>query len=185
MRIISSFALVLAHYFVKMGVVFKSFFNGKEVRMNVNIVLLNKNGTTKPFALPSTVTTIGRRQECDFCLPLGVVSRRHCEIYIESRRVSVRDFGSRNGTYLNGQKIDESRLKAGDLLQIGPIRFVLQIDGQPDTFDTYLTEPDETSDKTAGTFDSPPDANASMSETTDLTDSDHGIGAENKISRKS
>jgi len=116
--------------------------------MKVNLVLLKKDGTTKGFALPSTVTSIGRRQDCDFCIPLSMVSRKHCEINFDHDQVMIRDFGSRNGTYLNGQRIEEASAKAGDLLQVGPVRFVIQIDGQPATFETYLPGTEDHAEKT-------------------------------------
>ena len=159
--------------------------------MNVNLVLLKKDGTTKGFPLPSSVTSIGRRQECDFCLPLSIVSRRHCEIYLDRGQVTIRDFGSRNGTYLNGQKIDEVRAKAGDLLQIGPVKFVIQIDGQPDTFEQYLPGPEDQAEKTAGGSGfGHPDSHASHSETTEILDSmpedfDIESDLENEFSKES
>ena len=138
--------------------------------MEVNLVPLKKDGTTKSFPLPSTVTSIGRRQECDFCLPLSVVSRRHCEIYMDQGHVFVRDLNSRNSTFLNGRRIDESRLQAGDVLQIGPVKFVIQIDGQPETFESYFEGPSETAEKTtAGDFGE--SAGANQSETTEILDS--------------
>lgn len=117
--------------------------------MNVSLVLLKKDGTTKSFKLPSTVTSIGRRQDCDFCLPLSMVSRRHCEISVSKDQVWVRDLGSRNGTFLNGQRIDETRAKAGDILQIGPVSFVLQIDGVPSDFTGYRDKLRQMPDQTA------------------------------------
>ncbi|MBC8377740.1 MAG: FHA domain-containing protein [Planctomycetes bacterium] len=108
--------------------------------MQVNLVFLKKDGTTSSFELPSTVTFIGRRQDCDFCIPLMVVSRRHCEISQDFGKISARDLRSRNGTLVNGQPIEETQLKAGDVLKIGPIEFVVQIDGVPESFEEYLSE---------------------------------------------
>lgn len=107
--------------------------------MQVNLVFLKKDGTTSSFELPSTVTFIGRRQDCDFCIPLMVVSRRHCEISQDFGKVNVRDLRSRNGTLVNGQPIEETQLKAGDVLKIGPVEFVVQIDGVPESFEEYLS----------------------------------------------
>ncbi|MEN6307646.1 MAG: FHA domain-containing protein [Anaerohalosphaeraceae bacterium] len=99
--------------------------------MQVNLLLLKKDGSVKPFNLPSAVTTIGRRQDCDLCLPIPVASRKHCEINMDQGRLMVRDLSSKNGTFVNGQKIEEVRLKPGDQLRIGPVTFVVQIDGVP------------------------------------------------------
>ncbi len=108
--------------------------------MQVNLVFLKKDGTTSSFELPSTVTFIGRRQDCDFCIPLMVVSRRHCEVSQDFGKISVRDLRSRNGTLVNGQPVEETQLKAGDVLKIGPVEFVIQIDGVPESFEDYLPE---------------------------------------------
>lgn len=109
--------------------------------MQVNLVFLKKDGTTSSFPLPSTVTFIGRRQDCDFCIPLMVVSRKHCEINMDMGKITIRDLQSRNGTLLNGQPIEEAEIKAGDVLKIGPVEFVFQIDGHPDHFDEFLQAP--------------------------------------------
>ena len=101
--------------------------------MDVNLVLFKKNGSQKSFALPSTLTVIGRRNDCDLCIPLMRVSRRHCELNRNDNTLKIRDLGSHNGTFLNGEQIDgETTLKAGDYLKIGPLVFQLRIDGEPE-----------------------------------------------------
>ena len=111
--------------------------------MEVNLVFITKNGTTQAFQLPSAVTFIGRRQDCDLCIPLAVVSRRHCELYTEFGKLHVRDLKSSNGTHVNEESIEEAQLNAGDVLKIGPIKFIVQIEGVPDNFDQYLPSPEE------------------------------------------
>jgi pSer/pThr/pTyr-binding forkhead associated (FHA) protein len=44
----------------------------------------------------------------------------------------VRDLGSANGTIVNGKKIKEAVIQPGDQLRIGPIGFVVQVDGKPE-----------------------------------------------------
>lgn len=142
--------------------------------MDVNLVLLLKNGSTKSFVLPSTVTSLGRRQDCDFCLPIGSISRKHCEINLDQNMVTIRDFGSQNGTFLNGQRIEEARAKAGDLLQIGPVKFVIQIDGQPASFESYQPQseaPAKKSESPTGRLDEFSLDNVNNSATTDMLDS--------------
>lgn len=111
--------------------------------MEVNLVFVRKDGTTQTFPLPSAVTFVGRRQDCDMCIPLSVVSRRHCEIYTEHSKAHVRDLKSRNGTFVNEKSVEETQLKAGDVLRVGPVKFIIQIDGAPNTFDEYLPAPIE------------------------------------------
>ena len=101
--------------------------------MDANLVLQAKSGEHKVFPLPSSVTVIGRRHNCDLRIPLDAVSRRHCELSMQDSSILLRDLGSRNGTYLNGNRMDHEgrRLEPGDQIQIGPLTFFLQIDGLP------------------------------------------------------
>lgn len=101
--------------------------------MDVNLVLLKKNSSHKLFPLPSSVTTIGRRHSCDLCIPLTSVSKKHCQLNHDGGVLKIRDLDSRNGTYLNGKRINEAVIQAGDSIKIGPLTFMLQIDGQPQT----------------------------------------------------
>ena len=100
--------------------------------MNVNLVLLKKNGSQKDFPLPSSVTIIGRRHDCDLRIPLASVSKRHCQLHYNNGVLEIRDLGSRNGTILNGKPVNKTAIRAGDLIKIGPIVFALQIDGRPE-----------------------------------------------------
>jgi pSer/pThr/pTyr-binding forkhead associated (FHA) protein len=57
------------------------------------------------------------------------VSRRHCEIVERDGLLFVRDFGSRNGTFLNGQFVTESTLTADDKLTVGLTTFLVRENG--------------------------------------------------------
>ena len=100
--------------------------------MDVNLVLFRQNDSSRVFPLPSSVTIIGRRQDCDLCIPLMIISRRHCELNLDQGKLTIRDLGSRNGTFINGRQIDETEIHPGDQLQVGPISFIVQINGQPE-----------------------------------------------------
>ena len=100
--------------------------------MDVKLVLFKKDGSHKTFTLPSSVSVIGRRHDCDLRIPLMPVSKRHCELILNKDTIKVRDLGSLNGTYINGKQIaDEVEINPGDYLTIGPLTFLLQIDGRP------------------------------------------------------
>jgi pSer/pThr/pTyr-binding forkhead associated (FHA) protein len=72
------------------------------------------------FLLESDASTVGRATDSDVVLDDITVSRKHATF---ERRGSgewfVRDAGSLNGTYVNGEQVDETKLAAGDLVQIG------------------------------------------------------------------
>ena len=54
------------------------------------------------------------------------MSRRHCCLVPSGSEVVVRDLGSTNGTWINGLRVDEGRLRPGDELAIAGIRYRLQ-----------------------------------------------------------
>jgi pSer/pThr/pTyr-binding forkhead associated (FHA) protein len=99
--------------------------------VDANLVLFKKDGSQKNFPLPSDITVIGRRHDCDLCVPLMVVSRRHCQLSQNDEALKIRDLESRSGTFLNGKRISEATVHAGDYIAIGPLTFLVQIGGEP------------------------------------------------------
>ncbi len=67
-------------------------------------------------------TLIGRSPECDVFLDDVTVSRRHAELVREGDTFTIRDLGSLNGTYVNRQRIETTRLSDDDEVQIGKYR---------------------------------------------------------------
>lgn len=99
--------------------------------MDVNLVLFKKDGSTKEIPLERKKNTIGRSHTCALKLPLMSVSKKHCRITCNSDTVTITDLHSLNGIKVNGEPVKEKKLNPGDLLKIGPVIFVLKIDGQP------------------------------------------------------
>jgi len=64
--------------------------------------------------------TIGRGSDCDIMLPERQVSRHHARIERDDGDYLLRDLGSKNGTYVNGQEVRDKPyyLKDGDEIQI-------------------------------------------------------------------
>lgn len=102
--------------------------------MMVNLVTFNRKGEQKGFAVGPRASIIGRKQEADIRIPLNEVSRAHCEVRVNGQTVTIRDLGSSNGTFVNDQRVQEVTLKAGDRVRVGPVLFMVQIDGKPDRF---------------------------------------------------
>ena len=100
--------------------------------MHANLVLFKKGGTQRILPLSSEITIIGRRHDCDLRIPLKPISRRHCQLSKNHEGLKLRDLDSRMGTYLNGKKVQEDKVHAGDYIKIGPLTFQLQIDGKPE-----------------------------------------------------
>lgn len=107
--------------------------------MDVILVMFREDGERRSFSLTKDVTVIGRREDADLRIPLSDVSRKHCRLMKDGDYLIVEDLGSSNGTYVNGQRIHEAELHPGDQLFVGPMQFVVQINGQPD--DRHLKVP--------------------------------------------
>lgn len=99
--------------------------------MQVVLVMFRSDGERRSFSVTRDVTVIGRREDCDLRIPLSDVSRKHCRFIKDGGTVRIEDLGSSNGTYHNGQRVQEAILSPGDTIQIGPVVFCIQIDGVP------------------------------------------------------
>lgn len=77
----------------------------------------------------ATTTTIGREADNNIVLPVRYVSGHHCVIRGQGREWWVEDLGSRNGTYVNGQRVDRpAKIAPNDLISIGGV--TLQLAGK-------------------------------------------------------
>ncbi len=99
--------------------------------MQVVLVMFRPQGDRRSFSLTRDLTIIGRREDCDFRIPLGEISRKHCRLIKDTDALRIEDLGSSNGTYHNGTRVQEAVLQPGDTLQVGSVVFVVQIDGVP------------------------------------------------------
>lgn len=71
----------------------------------------------------------GRGAECHVRPNSEWVSRQHCLLRVGPDAAWLRDLGSRNGTLVNGTRlVDECDLHAGDLVEVGPLVFLVQFD---------------------------------------------------------
>jgi pSer/pThr/pTyr-binding forkhead associated (FHA) protein len=99
--------------------------------MQVVLVMFRGDGERRSFSIARDMTVIGRREDCDLRIPVGDVSRKHCRMVKEADTLRIEDLGSSNGTFVNGERVQEAVLNPGDVIQVGPVQFVLQIDGVP------------------------------------------------------
>jgi pSer/pThr/pTyr-binding forkhead associated (FHA) protein len=88
-----------------------------------------KEGAAVPIKKDRFV--IGRGKDCTLRAGSDAISRNHCELTVAESGVTVRDMGSRNGTYVNDEKITgPTPLSHGDTLRIGPLEFRYEAEGQ-------------------------------------------------------
>jgi pSer/pThr/pTyr-binding forkhead associated (FHA) protein len=92
-----------------------------------------KRGQTagSTFLLDHDLSTAGRNPESTVFLDDITVSRKHAVI---ERRPGgewfVRDVGSLNGTYVNGEQVDETKLASGDEVQVGKFKLTFFAAGE-------------------------------------------------------
>ncbi len=82
--------------------------------------------------LPPGTIRVGRRDDNDHQIDHPSVSGSHCEIIVDGGRVTVRDLGSTNGTFVNGAPTREAVLIPGQQLQLGNVALRFESAGAPE-----------------------------------------------------
>jgi adenylate cyclase len=72
------------------------------------------------------VLVLGRATQNDFPVQDPTISRRHAELEGTPTGVRVKDLGSSNGTFINGQKLEERVVTAGETVIFGKVAFTVQ-----------------------------------------------------------
>ena len=92
------------------------------MKVALKVVGGTRTGQMIPISIPQFM--IGRADDCHLKPRSELISRYHCAILTDAGYVAVRDLGSKNGVYVNGQRVSiEQELKNGDQLAIGPLEF--------------------------------------------------------------
>lgn len=74
----------------------------------------------KPDAL-----VFGRDTTCDIKVSDPLVSRRHCEVMLDGETIRLKDLGSSNATFVNGDPVKQAVLRAGDEIAVGSAIFLV------------------------------------------------------------
>ena len=96
----------------------------------MDVKLVVAGGSKTGQAIPITVSKffIGRAEDCHLKPKSELISRYHCVIIMEDGYVAIRDMQSKNGVYVNGEKVPiEQELKNGDKIVIGPLEFEIYL----------------------------------------------------------
>jgi len=97
--------------------------------MKVKLVVASgvHEGREIPIAGPQFV--IGRDPQCQLRPSSPAISKRHCAILMKGGKVFLRDFGSTNGTFANGQPVQgEVEMIGTTPIKVGPLDFRLVIE---------------------------------------------------------
>lgn len=90
------------------------------------LVLLSEGFAGRTYELNVEKTTVGRVEDNAFQIAEPSVSSHHAEIILKGNDVLIKDLGSTNGTFINGEKITEGVLKPGQTLKMGSVEMRLE-----------------------------------------------------------
>lgn len=95
-------------------------------------LLLVKRGPNagSTFLIEGPSTSLGRNPGSDIFLDDVTVSRKHAEVRRQGHEFFVHDLGSLNGTYVNGERVDVTKLASGDEVQVGKFKLVFFASGE-------------------------------------------------------
>lgn len=155
--------------------------------MVTKLIVASGKSAGRSISLKRDKLLIGRSEDCDIRPLSEEVSRRHCAITVGPADVWVEDLKSRNGTFVNGNRIQpESRIKLadGDMIRVGSLELRVACTSQAPTpgsesqVSKWLTTD-------GSSVISHSDATASISPTTDPTQSGltQGVSEDTMTSR--
>ena len=84
------------------------------------LISTSPEGQKEIYDLRLPVIKIGRAGDNHLSFPRErTISGHHGEIYREGKDFFIRDLGSTNGVFVNGQKVESAPLKEGDEIKLG------------------------------------------------------------------
>ena len=83
------------------------------------LVLKFENAVLKELSVGAKEVSIGRSPDNGLVIDNPAVSHYHARVFNEEGRLMLEDFGSMNGTFVNGQRVKMVTLKPGDSVGIG------------------------------------------------------------------
>ena len=118
---------------------------------------------------------VGRAEDCQLRPKSDLISRHHCVLLVDDEAAAIRDLGSRNGTYVNDERVNGERtLITGDRLKIGPLEFEVRI------IDAAKKRPKVNSIREAATRTAQSAAQSDLDVTQWIADEGEGAGVETR-----
>lgn len=99
-----------------------------------------QDGGAKEFELGEKSITIGRSPEADIILLDEKVSRIHCGVRFWDGEFYIKDLKSKNGTFVNNQRVEVAKLGAGDVIKVGNYVFTFEQDAGSGGTETAIRE---------------------------------------------
>ncbi len=97
--------------------------------VSANFIVKGPSGVEKAYPMRAITVTIGRSDQCDISVKDSSMSGRHAEISKINGEIRVKDMGSANGIWLNGERVDDVELFDGDVLRLGQTSIRIDVVG--------------------------------------------------------
>lgn len=109
--------------------------------MKVTLKIKSKQNEREQVLNLGEMVAVGRSSSCDLQVEDEKISGRHCRLYLKIDRLELYDLDSKNGTYLNGIRVDRSEVFLGDEVQLGDTVISLEESKMPQDAIDALTFP--------------------------------------------
>jgi diguanylate cyclase (GGDEF)-like protein len=83
------------------------------------LFVISGPGTGKQLNLGASSAVAGRQASCELYIESPSVSRQHARFDFDGSAFVVQDLASKNGTFVNGDRVSQHRLADGDLVKLG------------------------------------------------------------------
>jgi hypothetical protein len=93
------------------------------------LLVMTDGAAPVQFDLGGALISIGRASDNDVIVDDPLVSRHHCQLKLQHGAYGLADLGSRNGSFVNGQPVNEVALGPGDRIRIGSTEIEFQVRG--------------------------------------------------------
>ena len=97
--------------------------------VSANFIVKGPNGVEKAYPMKAMSVTIGRSDQCEIAVKDSSMSGKHAEISKINGEIRVKDLGSANGIWLNGERVDDVELFDGDVLRLGQTSIRIDVVG--------------------------------------------------------
>lgn len=96
----------------------------------LRVVLARDGGATSSFEFFQPIISFGRAPTADIRLDADNISRLHCTLELRADGLWVRDLGSLNGVYMDGERVQHAMLTSKSVVSVGPFRFRARQEGE-------------------------------------------------------
>ena len=91
------------------------------MRAELRLQWTDASGVAEERALPQGETLIGRSSSCEITLANSAVSRTHARLKVQDEVITIEDLGSKNGVFVNDEKVASADLRSGDEIHLGGV----------------------------------------------------------------